>query len=635
MPRSSSPFSKNSLVPGWQWTENRRGRRASASLCLLRASILALTLAPSGCWAWRSKGVLGTSSHFIEYVGKFCFDYKKGATVEAGNVHIVIDGNLRPAPTPQLPRVTEGPPCWGQCTTNGNMYLMVFDDEEKHWQDARRTWYEHSCDELLHYSSFALPLQLHGAPINRTQWIHEQIRPRFWYFVFVACGVHYLEPVSYEIHARNILQGDQSEFGMDERGAVALQLCSALAFGSLGYCLRALARRSSGAEALRSRPLLRMLILSTIFSATGAILLFLHYVKYSFDGWGIPFLDLLGVTFVCLAKATLSLLQLLVAKGWALFYSPGEAYQRRVVICLLGWIIFMSLACEVHSEFFHDWSADIYMYESWTGTTILVFNLFLFLETWRSMRITYRHETSEEVRVFYVAIAASALIYFLSLPILCIVASKISPWARAKWVARGEFIARLLATLLLCFALKPSRLDAMVNSRLENSQTVLSEDGEDSVDEEQHLNPYDPAGSFSRHAAFYAADRDEDREEDDDDEEAEDRKGDRRQRPKDNFLQDRNDVGDVEEGRQSPLLPQKSKEQQQQYQQDQQKEKPQEPNSGKAGETTAPPAAAVNGHGDDAFLLADEDEEGVPSSSICREDLLQLEPEAQPLTLAD
>merc|ERR1712232_137895 len=163
----------------------------------------------------------------------------------------------------------------------------------------------------------------------------------------------------------------------------------------------------------------------------------------------------------------------------ALFYAPGELVQRRLMICTLGGIILISIACEVHADFFHDWSTELYLYESWPGMLILVLNLLLFGEAWRSMYETYHHETSKEVRIFYIVISSSSLLYFMSLPVMCILALSFDPWVRLKYVNRAEVASRAAATLLFAFCLRPTRLDAMVNARLEEGLQTVGEPRDD------------------------------------------------------------------------------------------------------------------------------------------------------------
>merc|ERR1711920_700575 len=88
-------------------------------------------------------------------------------------------------------------------------------------------------------------------------------------------------------------------------------------------------------------------------------------------------------------------------------------------------------------------------------------------EAMRSMYETYQSESSEEVRTFYLSVSGAALVYFVSLPVLCLLSSLFRTWVRLKYVSRVEMLTRLFATVLLAYFLRPSRLDTMIHSRLE------------------------------------------------------------------------------------------------------------------------------------------------------------------------
>lgn len=449
-------------------------------------AVLALLLGHWSVVGWRLKGTLPAGGEFTEYAGKFCFDYNKAADEEAGEFHFSVSGKVLTGPRETKMQFSDGPPCYGPCETQGNLYLVVFDDEEKHWQRAQRDWNQLTCEEMLHFSSFAMPLTPLNGNMNRTVFVHEKLRPRFWYFTFAACGVTIEEQVSYELHSQNRLMGFQSEFGVDEEGILQLNLLAAGLFLAITLGLRHVARRATGAEALRSRPILRMLILSSLFSALGAACRALHYLVFSFNGYGLGFFDVLGLLWVCAAKAMLTLLQLLTAKGWSLFYGRRELTQRSLMIGALCCIILLSACCEIHADYAQDWSTTLYLYEHWTGMLILFLNVLLFGVAWRSMCEVYARESSEEVRVFYVMISASSLVYFLTLPLLCILSAAFAPWVRAKYISRGEVAARLIATAMLAYCLRPSRLDAMVNARLAEGLGTVGEMGdEDAEDAEE------------------------------------------------------------------------------------------------------------------------------------------------------
>jgi len=464
--------------------------RGSPGLPGLLLPLLGCCCSLPGAAGWRTWDQLPNAPAFVHFVGKFCFDYKPSENEQAGRFDFTLWGRVRSGPLADLGvESTKGAPCWGPCDPSGNLYLVVFDDEEDHWKQALDHWHTMGCRQMLEYASWAQNISEFDGQFNRTVSVHEETRPRFWYFAFAACGVDIVEPVTYEVHAENMLQGPlQSEFGLDEKGAPWLQLAAAVLFVGLALVLRQVARTATGAEALRSRPLLRMLVLSAMCSAAGAVCLSLHFLVFMNNGYGLAPLEVLGQLWVSSAKALLTLLQLLTAKGWALFYAPEELVQRRLMIAILAGIVFTSVACEVHAQYFHDWSTAVYLYESWPGMIILLLNLILFAEAWRSMRETYQHETSEEVRVFYIMISSASFLYFLTLPLMCILAAFVRPWVRAKYVSRTEVASRFIATVILSLCLKPSRLDAMVNARLEDGLETVGEPQDDSPAEDDDYN---------------------------------------------------------------------------------------------------------------------------------------------------
>merc|ERR1711920_905964 len=178
-------------------------------------------------------------------------------------------------------------------------------------------------------------------------------------------------------------------------------------------------------------------------------------------------LEVVGQMWVSTAKSALALQLLFAAKGWALFYGRVELAQRCATLCTLGALLVVSAACEIHSEWALDWSPSLNSYESWSGTLVLVLNALLCLEAARSLRVTYQKEPSQEVRSFYAMVSGSASVYFMSVPVLCMLASLLAPWVRFKYVDRIELLFRFAATLLLALSLRPSRLDALTTERLE------------------------------------------------------------------------------------------------------------------------------------------------------------------------
>jgi len=164
----------------------------------------------------------------------------------------------------------------------------------------------------------------------------------------------------------------------------------------------------------------------------------------------------------------LTVLQFFIGKGWALFYSPGEAMQRSMIFVALLLIMGISATCEVRSHYFHDMDTNFYLYASWPGLLILALNLSLLGASWLTTWDTYLSETSPVLRSYYRMVSLAAGVYFASLPVISVVAGTLAPWVVRKVVERTEMGSRFVAMVLLMACLWPSRVDALVAARLKN-----------------------------------------------------------------------------------------------------------------------------------------------------------------------
>jgi len=434
---------------------------------------LATALAAVRAGAWRTTGELPTFDGAVHYAGKFCFDYAPKQDT-AGSLYVTL------ADQPRSLKVIDD--SGKDEPAEGEVFLMVFDDEDEHWQEAYSRWNELSCEERKQLSSKAFPLSKTTEMIVD---VHQSIRPRWWYFAFVNCGAPLEEPVKYELHARNPTHGFQSEFGTDADFSLPLQAAFFLLFSMVAAAAvtaAGLPGQQSGRmpEASRPRPWLRLLQASCILSALGCGLSTLDHFVYAFDGWGVRWAALLSSVAVCGAKLSLSLLQLLVAGGWALVGAQNEKSARmRSTVCAatLG-IFLLTISCELHQEYGRDTATAVYLYESWPGCIILLLNICLLVVSASLMRDTYRKERVAEVRTFYKTLSFAIGLYYVSLPAVCLVATLLSPWVRLKYVQLLEISTRFLVTVLLLRWLRPSHLDGLINNRLEEA-------GRDDCDPEQ------------------------------------------------------------------------------------------------------------------------------------------------------
>jgi hypothetical protein len=429
---------------------------------MVRAAVLLPTVfaALGMAGAWRSEGQLPPGFGFAQYVGKFCFDY--APLVKTGNaskevqawedrddgvVSIDVQGHLQPA-----------------VDDKSDLYFMVFDDEDEHWPRVRSNWNKLSCKLIKDSANTVIPL---SSPLKHSQFqhrigIHEHVRPRFWYFAFVNCGQELSGSVSYQLHAWNPIQGYQAEFGIDRRNSLQLDIVFTALFGAVVASLVAFYNLPCE---WRARPLLAALQASAACSTLSCSCLKLHSLVYAKDGHGLAGAEVLGIVFACVAKALLTLLMFLLARGWSLLTAEADSSQRTLITVAFVGIVVVSVGCEIHGQFFHDQSTSLYLYESWPGVVILALNLGLLGAAARLLWETYVREASKEVRAFYRLMALANMLYFAALPTICVLAHVWDPWVRRKFVERTELGARFAATAMLLFCLWPTLMEARMPTR--------------------------------------------------------------------------------------------------------------------------------------------------------------------------
>jgi surface polysaccharide O-acyltransferase-like enzyme len=193
-----------------------------------------------------------------------------------------------------------------------------------------------------------------------------------------------------------------------------------------------------------------------------------HHFVFAYDGRGVLLAAVLGTFWACMAKAALTILQILVAKGWAILFTPNEKPQRIAIVLAITGVISISVGCEVWEQFFHDQSTSFYLYESWPGRIILMLNIVLLVTAWTFLWKSYKREVEPQVRSFYAFTAVACGIYFASLPAVCLLAELLSPWVVRNRIERVEVSTRFVATAMLAVGLRPSNMHRLVSARLKN-----------------------------------------------------------------------------------------------------------------------------------------------------------------------
>lgn len=399
-------------------------------------------------------------AHFI---GKFCFDYQ----VDHERV-----GSI------QLNAWSDPRSKWHEHDSEEGLTLMMWSDEGARWPAIRKSWPD-TCEALHETAARVDRVRI----VNHTEdlWkykfdisinVKQAIRPRWWYFALVACNVTELPEVKYHVHAVNYLRGWEQEFGMDEEGSVALDLITWLLFGFLFVWTLGFAMKRFGHGALRERPLLRGMLAAVALSSFGGVMMLADSLTFAFDGVGNREAAVVGAFCECIAKVQIALLQLFLVRGRGFLQSPSEYTRRCVVQISVALYVAIALGSEVYEQYFGhlDWSVTVYFYSSRPGMVLVTLNVALFVDVMRStVQLFRRGDLSPELRGFYMRAAGVAALYFLALPLVVLVATVIEPWARTKVVERVEVLSRFLVSCALVYCLWPSRLDHLVNARLDLS----------------------------------------------------------------------------------------------------------------------------------------------------------------------
>jgi len=379
------------------------------------------------------EGELPVTLEFAEYVGHFCFDFTNDTDV--GN--IVID-LIRESQEPVL--------------TTGALYFLIFDDEQRHWKRAWRTWDASTCDEKKRAASLTTQLKVQGGEWkdHYTIRIKERVRPRFWHFAFVACdGAQLVSPLRYKLHARNYLWGWQQELSVDRMGLPMLYGCFTAAFLLTSLVTAWTVRwRSAVQDApLREHPYSQLLLLSYVASSASCFFFLVHYMLLTRDGHGSMRIRFLGVLGAVVANCTIFLIAILSSVGWAI--TRTSLPNRRFFLGLITLVGASTALCELRAETTVDQSTQLYIYQSIPGVLVLMLKIFMFCWFAYQTKETYDEEFHDRRRSFYKVLGISMSCWSVTVPVTVIVAFYISPWWRFKVVTIMDVSARFIGQLLL------------------------------------------------------------------------------------------------------------------------------------------------------------------------------------------
>lgn len=358
-------------------------------------------------------------------------------------------------------------------------YVVLWDDRPEHWGAIEHRWTDRmTCAERFQNATAAIRVDLDHTTKGSIRYeVREKERPRYFHMALTACllpGVpKYLR---FHMHATNPQHSIEKEFSMDRMGTLWLQLAAFLGFFILAAILSYSAVHQFGEDALKTRPLLVVLLVSILCGALGGLFYFADAVNFCINGIGFRPLAIIGAVCVCLAKVGLALLQLFVARGTDFLSDPAEVSRAFFVHFMAVVYLAVSIGAEVYSRYFQHSSRSntLYLYASWPGFIVATLNCLLLADILRSSWDLFKRpdiQNSPVVKAFFTRTTIAAVLYFMTLPLMIIMANAMEPWNRRKYVDRAEVISRFVICAILAFVLWPSTVDDVMEQKLRKQRT--------------------------------------------------------------------------------------------------------------------------------------------------------------------
>jgi hypothetical protein len=333
-----------------------------------------------------------------------------------------------------------------------NLQWLFYDDQGNNWTKIYNG--KLSCDEKV-----ALAMETH---MNNTvpngvyaeRYIKDTVNPHFFYFAIAQCNSSI--EVEYDVI---MTQGDHSkwvyQFSYDEQGLAQMYLFYFILFiiGAVvhGYAIWCFVQSDS------YHTLVKLFTFCIALEGVSVFCMFVHYAVYSGDGIGAPGLKGIGELMDMAAQITFMLLVVLVAKGWCI---SGTQIEGRIPILVgLGVVIVTYLAMFIWENVGLNPASVLYVYQTAPGIIIIVVRSLVMVYFLWCIRKTYIDENKESKRMFYLYFGIVYFIWFLSLPIVTVIAQLLTHHEvlRQKVVMILYVTFNAIFLMVLQYLLWPSR----------------------------------------------------------------------------------------------------------------------------------------------------------------------------------
>ncbi|CAB3373975.1 Hypothetical predicted protein [Cloeon dipterum] len=294
--------------------------------------------------------------------------------------------------------------------------------------------------------------------------IQDLVQPRFWYLSLVAC---YRNETTCQWHHLNeslqidydlwLVNGNPNashhnalelQFSFDKQNTLEISFLFLLIYVIL-------VPLQIHAVMHQKHPVTRLFLASVMLEMVAMLLEVVHGAKYAVDGVGVTDVAVAGDILDILSRTLFMLLLLLLAKGWAI--TRIELTWKPLVFGI--WMLYgvVHILLYVWNTTEVDIIEDIDEYQTWPGWLILIFRTLIMGWFLLELRYTMLHEHNAQKLNFLLHFGASALVWFIYLPIIALIALQISSLYRFKLILGITYSADALAYCVICHLLWPTR----------------------------------------------------------------------------------------------------------------------------------------------------------------------------------
>ncbi|XP_065226243.1 integral membrane protein GPR180-like [Planococcus citri] len=333
-------------------------------------------------------------------------------------------------------------------------------------------------------------------------------QPKFWYASFAACYLnqdtctwHYSKDrikIDYDIWFVNGNPNRSSfnpfvyQFSFDKHDTVELFLLFFVIYALLVPV-------QIYAVTHQSHPVTKLFTASLLMEFFGVSMNLLGAFKFAIDGEGYPRIAVMGDVLDILSRTTFMLLLLLLAKGWAVTRMQLTWHPFVFVIWLIYGMVHILLYIWNKVEI--DIVKDIDKYQTWPGWLIILLRIVIIFWFLLELRNTMKYEHNCKKLNFFLHFGASALVWFIYLPIAALISTEISPLWRSKLLLAITYAADCLAYCIMTHLLWPTRSEQyfLLATSIDTGGDEL-----DVFNEAPHvLNDYVPASPTLSDSAQY------------------------------------------------------------------------------------------------------------------------------------